>query len=531
MKGRDAGLGAAETLARSATLPGDTSMAALLAEVADVIARETNLRREVESLRAELQRARAGEEDARQMKATFVAHMSHEIRTPLNAIVGLVEQMLAGTLSDEQRELAQHVRASGEQMAQVLGGILDFVAIETDGLALMHQPFALVAEIERALEAVAPFAAANNVELCMTASESAYVTAVGDAGRLRQLVFHLVGNAVKFAGSGDVEVKVEVERAGDEEVVASVVVRDHGRGFAPQVLPALFTGPSSSVGLGIGMKLCARVCSLMRGEITAENAEDGGARVRFSVRLGLVETPAHAVVDLKGRRVQVALRSAALREVMVGWLARWNAKVVEEGGELVIADVDLPVCTAAGGVPVVAVVPVGSDVVPRAPVVARVVRPVMHDRLAAAVRSVAAPVAAAPVVVAPVQAAMGKLRILVAEDNPFNQRVIVGALKRLGHAADVVMDGRAAVEAVERKVYDLVLMDVMMPELDGVAATREICGRWPAEARPRIVAITAQATADDHAACLAAGMADFLTKPLETARLALVVESCPVRAD
>ena len=535
-----------EPMHRSATFPGDPGVAGLLAEYGEVLEREAALRREVEELREELARARVVADDARQVKAAFVAHMSHEVRTPLNAIVGLLEQMLAGPLADEQRELAGHVRASGEHLAQTLGGILEMAQLEQNAVALAQQRFELVEEVELALAAVAPFAAARGVELCLTAGEAAYVTAVGDAGRLRQVLVNVVGNAVRFGGSGDVEVDVEVERAG-QEVVAAVEVRDHGPGVDPEVLPRLFSGTGAlGVGLGYGLPICARVCALMGGEIAVENHREGGAVVRFRVRLGFAGQATPEAAQLAGRRVQVETASAGLRAMLGRWLAQWGAQVVDDGGELVIADEGRPVCTS--GVPVVVLVAVGSQMRPAAAVAACVARPVAYERLAAAVRvacaarpsrgttsaTAADSRAAAPEGAAASTAPTGdapRLRILVAEDNPFNQRVILGALRRLGYAADVVMDGRAAIEAVANKPYDLVLMDVMMPELDGVAATREICARWPIQQRPRIVAITAQATADDHTVCLAAGMADFLTKPLETSRLAAVLQACPRREE
>ncbi len=535
-----------ESMHRSATFPGDPGVAGLLAEYGEVLEREAALRREVEALREELGRARAVADDARQVKAAFVAHMSHEVRTPINAIVGLLEQMLAGPLTDEQRELAGHVRASGEHLAHTIGGILEMAQLEQNAVALVHRRFALVEEVELALAAVAPFAAARGVELCLTASEAAHVTAVGDAGRLRQVLVNVVGNAVRFGGAGDVEVGVEVERA-EGEVVVAVEVRDHGPGVEPEVLPRLFSGTGAgSVGLGFGLPICARVCALMGGDIAVENHPEGGAVVRLRVRLGFAGPATREAAQLAGRRVRVETASAGLRAVLGRWLTGWGAQVVDDGGDLVIADEGRPVC-ASGGVPVVVLVAVGSQVRVSSPVAAYVARPVAYDRLAAAVRTAcatrpsrggAAPEARGGVASgstaptpdsSPGAAGSSRLRILVAEDNPFNQRVILGALRRLGYTADVVTDGRAAVEAVASKPYDLVLMDVMMPELDGVAATREICARWPSEQRPRIVAITAQATADDHAACLAAGMADFLTKPLETPRLAAVLQVCPRR--
>lgn len=374
-----------EPMHRSATFPGDPAMAGLLAEYGEVLEREAALRREVLELREELARARAAADDARQVKAGFVAHMSHEVRTPLNAIVGLLEQMLAGPLTDEQRELAGHVRASGEHLAQTLGGILEMAQLEQNAVALVHRRFALVEEVELALAAVAPFAAARGVELCLTASDAAYVTAVGDAGRLRQVLVNVVGNAVRFGGSGDVEVDVEVERAGDE-VVAAVEVRDHGPGVAAEVLPRLFSGTGvPGVGLGFGLPICARVCALMGGEIAVENHPEGGAVVRFHVRLRFEGQAAREGVQLAGRRVQVETASAGLRAMLAGWLGRWGAQVVDDGGELVIADEGRPVC-AAGRVPVVALVAVGSQMRAGGPVTACVARPVAYDRLAAAVR-------------------------------------------------------------------------------------------------------------------------------------------------
>lgn len=534
-------------LHRSTTFPGDPGVAGLLAEYAEVLEREAALRREVEELREELGRARAVADDARQVKAAFVAHMSHEVRTPINAIVGLLEQMLAGPLTDEQRELAGHVRASGEHLAHTIGGILEMAQLEQNAVALVHRRFALVEEVELALAAVAPFAAARGVELCLTASDAAYMTAVGDAGRLRQVLVNVVGNAARFGGAGDVEVSVEVERV-EGEVVVAVEVRDHGPGVEPEVLPRLFSGTGArGVGLGFGLPICARVCALMGGDIAVENHPEGGAVVRLRVRLGFAGSTAREAVQLAGRRVQVETASAGLRALVGRWLGRWGAQVVDDGGELVIADEGRSV-RATGGAPVIALVAVGSQTRAGSTVAASVGRPVAYERMAAAVRaacatrpsrSAGAPESAAqgssrggvvPESTAPTQGS-SRLRILVAEDNPFNQRVILGALRRLGYTADVVTDGRAAIEAVASKPYDLVLMDLMMPELDGVAATREICARWPGEQRPRIVAITAQATADDHTACLAAGMADFLTKPLETSRLAAVLQACPRRGE
>lgn len=522
-----------EPLGRSEVLSGDATMAALLAEYAEVLAREAALRREVEALRDELTRAHAAADDARQVKAAFMAHMNHKVRTPLNAIVGLAEQMLAGTLADEQRTLAENVRASGDHMAQMLGGILDFVELESNALALVHRPFALVEEVERALDAVAPFAAARHVELCVSLADATYVTVVGDAVRLRQLVFNIVSNAVRFGGAGDVEVRVGVDADADGARV-TCEVRDHGPGFDAEALPRLLAGGEArALGLGLGLRICDRVCGLMGGGLAIENMADGGATVRFNVRLGLAGPVARERVDLAGRRVRVATASAGLRATVVEWLVGWNAVVVEEGGELVIADAERAEGLAADTAMVV-LGAVGSRAVSGSPNVANVARPIARERLGVAIRGViaakvaATPAAAAAVVTGPTVDA-GKLRILIAEDNPFNQRVILGALRRLGYAADVVMDGCAAVDAVAGKVYDLVLMDLMMPELDGVSATREICGRWPVGERPRIVAITAQATTEDHETCLAAGMTDFLTKPLDTQRLAAALQECPRR--
>lgn len=516
----------ADPRSSSASLPGDSTLAQLLGEYTDALEREAALRREVEALRGELERAHAAADEARRVNGQFVAHMSHEVRTPLNAIVGLTQQVLAGPLTDEQRELMGHVQASGELMAQMLGGILELAQLESGAGGLLRRPFALVEEVELAVAAVASFAAAQRVELCLAASEAAFVTVLGDAVRLREVVFNVVSNAVRHGG-GDVEVRVEVARAGDEVGVA-IEVRDHGPGIDPGVLPRLFSGTGvHGAGLGLGLPICARVCALMGGEIAAENHPEGGAVVRLRVRLGLVGPVPREVVDLRGRRIQVDTASPGLRRVLTDWLARWGAQVVEADGELVIADAGRP---ASGPAPVVALVPVGAAAQPSGAAVACVARPVVQGRLGAAIRAAwaAKPGRSAAAVEEP---SPSRLRVLVAEDNPFNQRVIVGALRRLGYATDVVMDGRAAVEAVASKPYDLVLMDLMMPELDGVAATREICERWAVGERPRIVAITAQASAEDQAACLDAGMADFLTKPLVMERLAAVLEACPRRSE
>lgn len=492
-------------------------VAALLAEFDDLLAREAELRGEVDALRAELERAQAAVSDASRARAAFVSHMSHEILTPLNAVVGLAEQLYDGATSGEQRELARGVRAGGEHLTRMLGGILELSRIESDAHALARRPFDLVAEVERAVDGAAPFAASRRVELCMTASERARVQVVGDAGRLRLVIGNAVDDAAKSGEAGDVEVAVDVVGRTDEAVEVIVDVRDHGPGSASR---------KDASGLGIGMTICARMCELMGGSMTLADHPEGGAVVRMRVRLALATGQTEPkTVDLRGRRIRVVTASAGLRATIGGWLARWQAQAVEDGYDLVIAD-----AAAAGavrGVPVVVLDPVGPRATPGPSAVARVSRPVHEDGLAAAIVAAYASTARASEPTA--QAEVRGLRLLIAEDNPFNQRVLVGALRKLGYAADVVMDGRAAVEAVAAKPYDLVLMDLMMPELDGLAATREICGRWSVEERPRIVAVTAQVSEEERAACMAAGMVDFLTKPLDTQRLAALLQGCPRR--
>jgi signal transduction histidine kinase len=273
-------------------------VAALLAEFDELSAREAALRGEVEALRQELERARGA-------RGAFVGHLSHEILTPLNAVVGLAEQLYDGATSGEQRELARGVRAGGEHLTRMLGGILELSRIESDALTLAWRPFDLVAEVERAVEGAAPFAASRRVELCVTASERARVQVIGDAGRLRLVIGNAVDDAAKFSEAGDVEVAVDVVGRTDEAVEVEVEVRDHGVEFARR---------TEGSGLGIGMTVCARMCELMGGSVALTDHPEGGAVVRVRVRLTLAAAQTiRGPVELAGRRIRVDTASRGLR--------------------------------------------------------------------------------------------------------------------------------------------------------------------------------------------------------------------------
>ncbi len=522
---------------------------------------EEKARRDLEKLNAQLLLANRKSEQANRAKSDFLASMSHEIRTPMNGIIGTTSLLNDTTLSTEQHEYLRIIQTSGDALLTLLGDILDFSKIEAGKLDLKPEPFDLRETCEHVAELLMPTALEKGVDLILRFSPATPAWVVGDAGRIRQVLMNLAGNALKFTHKGYVYIDVDAVAGTEAETSIHFKIKDTGIGVDKKEIPHLFKkfsqGDSTSTrkygGTGLGLAICKQLVTLMGGKIGMESVLGKGSSFWFRLNLPVANRPVPATIDqslFSNERVLVVDEKRIMGKILIEWLNRWGLQAemsssVDDAIEkirttryrIVLIDEYLAYSTGAPffNEPefehltlfiICAITTRDYGALARAGLATNLIKPIRLDNLLAKTAHALdyplrqhRPAELQPQVDISTIARIGTCRILVVEDNLVNQTVAKRMLVKGGFEVEVAENGKLALGKITSEThYDLVFMDCQMPVMDGYEASRSIREAEEESSEGThlpIIALTANAMQDDREKCLAAGMDDYIAKPVK----------------